>query len=66
MHVAAEVAQAEIEAGKERAELDEYFSLDDADEDAEEEAPQVGFEDDSDALAHRESLKPTPFVCLIR
>jgi len=45
-----EVAQAEIEAGKERAEVDEYFNPVDADEDPDKEAQQVGFEDDSEAL----------------
>jgi len=48
--VAAEAAQAEIESGKERAEGDEYFNPDDADDDPDEEAPQVGFEVDTDAL----------------
>ena len=49
-HVAAEAAQAELEADKERAQFDEYFNPNDADEDPDEEAPQVGFEVDTDAL----------------
>jgi len=49
MRVAADVAQAEIEADKERAEFDEYFNPDDADDDPDEEAPLVGFEDAPDA-----------------
>ena len=48
-HVAAEAAQAEIEADKERAEFDEYFNPDDADDDPDEEAPLDGFEDDTDS-----------------
>jgi hypothetical protein len=50
MRVAADVAEAEIEADKERAEFNEYFNPDDADDDPDEEAPQVGFEVDTDAL----------------
>ncbi len=50
VRVAAEVALAEIEASKERAEVDEYFNPDDADEDPDEEASLPGFEDDPDAL----------------
>ena len=50
MRVAADVAEAEIETDKERAEGNEYFNPDDAGDDPDEEAPQVGFEVDTDAL----------------
>ena len=49
-HVAAKAAQAELEGDKERAEFDEYFNPDDADDEPDEEAPLGGFEDDPDAL----------------
>ena len=49
-HVAAEAAQEELEAGKERAEGDEYFNPDNADDDPDEKSPHVGFEDDPEAL----------------
>ena len=49
--VAVEAAEREREADKEWADMDDFFDPDNSDDDPDEEAPVVGFEEDPEAQA---------------